>query len=177
MDVQKTITVLFDEHFKYNISVNINKICNNDIVLKNIDLGNYYKIVNLRTQLGKFYEDLFSYLCNFTRPSKNFDLVCEKRKIYIELKSNWNTDTCNARHEKFRMLTEFKINNPDCQVIYICLNDNRPNNLDGVDYIFKKNLFRIITGDKAWKYLCDIAGIQKEKLILTISTLVENYLK
>ena len=173
MDDQKAITVLFNER----IFNEHNNICNNDVVLKNIDLGNYYKIVNLRTQLGKFYEDLFCYLCNFTRPLKGFDLVCVNRKMYIELKSNWNSDSCNARHEKFRLLTEFKINNPDCQVMYICLNDNRPNYLEGVDYIYEKNLFRIIQGDKAWKYLCDITGIQKEELISVIRKLEENYLK
>ena len=86
--------------------------------------------------------------------------------MYIELKSNWNTDSCNAKHEKFRLLTEFKINNPDCQVMYICLNDNKSK--DGVDYIYQKNLFRIITGDKAWKYLCDIAEIKQDELILII---------
>ena len=34
-------------------------------------------------KMGYLYEQLFSYLCNFTHPKTGFDLVNEKDKIII----------------------------------------------------------------------------------------------
>jgi hypothetical protein len=167
---------MFNSYFYKNKNEQ-NNICSSDIILNGLNFGNYNKICELRKLLGLFYENLFRYLCGFIRPEKGFDLICENRKIFIELKSNWKSDSHDSKREKFRRLMEFKNINPDYEVIYICLNDNRPNYLEGVDYIYNKTSFRIITGNKAWEYFCNIADVDKDELISLIRELVRNYVK
>ena len=137
---------------KYNIKllsfekVNIfNKkyICNTDCVLYGLDMTQYRKIVALRSKMGRFYEALFAYLCGFTHNKVGFDLINKEKNIYIELKTIFNIDNYDSKISKFQKLTEHKTKNPDHEVIYGCLNDNRVG--DSVDY-FHTSGFRIITG-------------------------------
>ena len=119
--------------------------------------------------MGRFYEALFAYLCGFTHNKVGFDLINKEKNIYIELKTNFNTDNYDSKNSKFQKLTEHKTKNPDHEVIYACLNDNR---VDGsVDY-FHTSGFRIITGYRAFKYFCSFANIDPTELIDFIRALV-----
>ena len=83
---------------------------------------------------------MFAYLCGFTHNKVGFDLINKEKNIYIELKTNFNTDNYDSKNSKFQKLTEHKIKNPDHEVIYACLNDNRVNGSVGY---FHTNGFRI----------------------------------
>ena len=92
----------------------------------------YKRIDALRSKMGRFYEALFAHLCDFTHNKVGFDLIKKEKYIYIELKTNFNTDNYDSKNSKFQKLTEHRTKNPDHEVIYACLNDNR---VDGsVDY-------------------------------------------
>ena len=152
-----------------------------NILLKNLissdDYSRYQKVRNIYQQSGYFYERLFAYLCNFQKPNKtlchscslqksnknqnlcetcnknHFDLIDNEDQIYIELKSNFNTDNHNARDSKFHHLGKYKQNHPDATVIYACINDNRKRN-NNVYYTHHLG-FIIMTGDKTWDYFCE----------------------
>ena len=81
-------------------------------------------------KMGYFYEQLFCYLCNFIHPKTGFDLINEKEQIFIELKTDWNTDNHNSKESKFHLLSKYKRNNPNAKVYYICLNDKRKINVN-----------------------------------------------
>ena len=167
-DIEKNnIKLLFYE--KVNIS-NEKYICNNDYVLNGLDMSQYKKIVPLRSKMGRFYEVMFAYLCGFTHNKVGFDLINYEKNIYIELKSNFSSDNYDSKNSKFQKLEKHKTKNPDHEVIYACLNDNR---VDGnVDY-FHKTGFRIITGFRAWEYFCGFANIDPNELILFLKELVK----
>ena len=55
-----------------------------------------------------FCEQLFCYLCNFTHPKIGFDLINEEDHMYIELKTDWNTDNHNGKESKFCLLRKCK---------------------------------------------------------------------
>ena len=46
------------------------------------------------------------YFCHFSHPKTGFDLVNEDQ-IFIELKSNWKTDTHNSKESKFHHLEKY----------------------------------------------------------------------
>ena len=119
--------------------------------------------------MGRFYEALFAYLCGFTHNKVGFDLINKEKNIYIELKTNFNTDNYDSKDSKFQKLTEHKTKNTDHEVIYTCLNDNRVG--DGVDY-FHTSGFRIITGYRALKYFCSFLNINPNELIDIIRDLI-----
>ena len=144
-------------------------ICATDCILSGLDMTQYKKVVAFRSKLGRFYEALFAYLCNFSHPSKGFDLVDYKNNIYIELKSNWSTDNYDSKNSKFQKLVKHKAVNPTCEVIYACLNDNRRG--ANCDYMHEDN-FRIIIGYKTWKYLCSFKNINVDELINFLRELV-----
>ena len=77
----------------------------------------YKKGVALRSKMGQFYEALFSYLCGFTHNKVGFDLINYEKNIYVELKTNFNTDHYDSKNRKFQKLTEHKTNNPTHEVI------------------------------------------------------------
>ena len=62
-------------------------------------------------------------ISNFTHPKTGFDLINEEEQIFIELKTDWNTDNHNSKHSKFHLMGKYKTNNPNANVYYICLND------------------------------------------------------
>ena len=168
-DIEKNyIKLLFQE--KINI-FNKKYICNTDYVLNGLDMTQYKKIVALRSKMGRFYESMFAYLCGFTHNKVGFDLINYEKNIYIELKTNFNTDNYDSKNSKFQKLTEYKIKNPDHEVVYACLNDNRVNG--SVDY-FHTSGFRIITGFRAWEYFCSFSNINPIELIYFIRYLVRD---
>ena len=114
---------------------------------------------------------MFAYLCGFTYNKVGFDLINKEKNIYIELKTNFNTDNYDLKNSKFQKLTEHKTKNSDHEIIYACLNDNRANG--SVDY-FHTNSFRIITGYKAWEYFCSFSNISPNELIDFIRDLLKN---
>ena len=117
--------------FNYIFDKPLNKLSHtirNDLILNGIEVTN--NKTELKTKMGYFYEQLFCYLCNFIHPETGFDLVNEKEQIFIELKTDWNTDNYNAKESKFRLLSKYKRNNPNAKVYYICLNDKRKINVD-----------------------------------------------
>ena len=67
-------------------------------------------------------------------------------------------------------MEKHKTKNPDHEVIYACLNDNRVDR--NVDY-FHNNGFRIITGFRAWEYFCGFINIDPKELILFLRELVK----
>ena len=168
---KKKITKIFNNIFQKQST---EKYCKNDVILNGYNITEYLKYLNLKMKLGFFYEQLFCYLGNFYKPRKGYDLRCDDRKIIIEIKTSFKTDNHNSKDSKFHHLGKFKLNNPDWEVIYMCLNDHRDQK--GVDYIHYYN-FRIISGDLAWKYFCNIANIDYRELINFIRNLVHNSLQ
>ena len=127
-DIEKN-NILF--YKKVSIS-NKKYICTNDYVLCGLDMTQYKKGVALRSKIGRFYEALFANLCGFTHNKVGFDLINKENDVYVELKTNFNTDNYDSKNRKFQRLTEHKTKNLDHEVTYACLNDNRVG--DGVDY-------------------------------------------
>ena len=141
-----------------------------------IEVNNYLKMVKLSTNMGRFYENLFCYLCDFQKPKKDFDLIDTKENIYIELKSKYSTDNHNSKDSKFHHLGKFQTQNPNFEVIYMCLNDNRCLKTRNVNY---KHIYghRIITGTKAWEYLLKRANnLNKQDLIKFIQHLIMKHI-
>ena len=79
----------------------------------------YKRIDALRSKMGRFYKALFAYLCGFTHNKVGFDLINKEKNIliYIELKTNFNTDNYDSKNSEFQKLTEHKTKNPDDEVI------------------------------------------------------------
>ncbi len=168
------IKIIFNDIFKKNIN-NEERFCQNDDLLEGINITQYLKYLDLKMRMGKFYEKLFCYLCDFYHPQKGFDLVCDKRKIAIELKTSVRSDNFDSKNNKFRKLNTFKKNNPDWNVFYICLNDIALNR-EGCDYKHEMG-FRFISGYKAWRYFCNLnnANINVEELKEFLRNLVKQY--
>ena len=104
-DIEKNnIKLLFQE--KINI-FNKKYICNTDYVLNGLDMTQCKNIVTLRSKMGRFYESMFAYLCGFTHNKVGFDLINYEKNIYIELKTNFNTDNYDSKNSKFQKLTEY----------------------------------------------------------------------
>ena len=119
---KQDITDIFNHIFNKPLN-KLSHTIRNDLILNGIEVTN--NKTELKTKMGYFYEQLFCYLCNFTHPKTGFDLVNEKEQIFIELKTDWNTDNYNAKESKFRFLNKYKRNNSNAKVYYICLNDIR----------------------------------------------------
>ena len=99
-DIEKNnIKLLFQE--KVNI-FNKKYICTNDYVLYGLDMTQYKKIVTLRSKMGRFYESMFAYLCGFTHNKVGFDIINKEKNIYIELKTNFNTDNYDSKIVNFK---------------------------------------------------------------------------
>ena len=142
----------------------------NDLILNGIEVIN--NTTELKTKKGYFYEQLFCYLCNFIHPKTGFDLINEKEQIFIELKTDWNTDNHNSKESKFRLLSKYKRNNPNAKVYYICLNNKRKINVDYAHHFG----FQIITGMKAWEFFCQCADIDVIHLINYLKALVHSHM-
>ena len=199
---KQDITDIFNHIFDKPLN-KLSHTIRNDLILNGIEVTN--NKTELKTKMGYFYEQLFCYLCNFIHPETGFDLVNEKEQIFIELKTDWNTDNYNAKESKFRFLSKYKRNNLNTKVYYICLNDKRKINVDSrqnfvpssvperqqeqterssllcpratlsVDYTHHFG-FQIITGMKAWEFFCQRAGIETINLINYLKALVQNRL-
>ena len=122
--------------------------------------------------MSLFYEKLFYYLCNFKHQETGFNLVNEKKDIFIDLKTNFLSDNFNEKHNKFHHFEKFKTNNPEAKIFYICLNDKRKIN-DEYTHNFG---FQIITGMKAWQFFCQCTGINVNELIDFLRALVREHI-
>ena len=123
---KQDITDIFVHTFDKPLNKSTHTI-RNDLILNGIEVIN--NTTELKTKMGYFYEQLFCYLCNFTHPETGFDLINEKEQIFIELKTDWNTDNHSSKESKFRFLSKYKRNNSNAKVYYICLNDKRKVNV------------------------------------------------
>ena len=159
--------------FNYTFDKPLNKLSHtirNDLILNGIEVIN--NTTELKTKMGYFYEQLFCYLCNFTHPETGFDLINEKEQIFIELKTDWNTDNHSSKESKFHFLSKYKRNNSNAKVYYICLNDKRKINVDYTHHFG----FQIITGRKAWEFFCQRVEIDTIDLINYLKALVHRKL-
>lgn len=178
MDAEKQkmseiVTKIFNNLYKKD-DYKIRKV-ENDILLNGQEISYYVFMQGVRSKIGKLYERIFSELCNLNRPGQGFDLFCKDRKIYIELKNTTNTDNFDSKNSKFNKLKKFKSEHQDCEVLYICMNESRNKYPNGVDYVYE-NSFRIITGDIAWDYMCQLGDISKQDLIEILRKLFDEYL-
>ena len=115
---------------------------------------------------------LFCYLCNFTHPKTGFDLINKQQHIFIELKSNWNTDNHISKESKFSSLFENTKQTLQIQKFYICLNNKHKMHVNYTHHFG----FQIITGMKAWGSFVNGASINVNELIDFIRALVQMYL-
>ena len=185
LEQKNHIRYMYQDIFKPPRNINTSNPLLRDTIDQR-DYETYQKIRNIYQSIGRFYEYLFAYLCNFTRPTKSlcttcksqksnklrkfcetcnknsFDLINTEENIFIEVKSAFATDNYNARDSKFHHLGKYKQFHPESQIYYICLHDHR--NSTGCNYTHLLG-FRIITGDEAWKFFCRIANINKDELI------------
>ena len=157
--------------FNYIFDKPLNKLSHtirNDLILNGIEVTN--NKTELKMKMGYLYEELFCYLCNFIHPKTGFDLINEEEQIFIELKTDWNTDNYNAKESKFRLLSNYKRNNPKAKIYYICLNDKRKVQVDYAHHFG----FQIITGMKAWEFFCQRTDIDAIDLIDYLKALVRS---
>ena len=78
----------------------------NDLILNGIKASNTQ--TKLKMKMDYIYE-LFCYLCNFTHPKKTgLKIVNEEEQIFIESKTDWNTDNHNGKESKFCFLRKYK---------------------------------------------------------------------
>ena len=164
---KQDITDIFNRRFNKPLNKSYYTI-KNDIILDGIEFSNIKE--ELKIKMGIFYKQLFCYLCNFNHPKTGFDLINEEEQIFIELKTDWNTDNYNAKESKFRFLSKYKRNNSNAKVYYICLNDKRKVHVDYTHHFG----FQIITGTKAWEFFCERADIDIINLIDYLKALVHN---
>ena len=162
---KQDITDIFNSIFNTPLNQSPH-IITDDIILNGI------KVINAKTllkmKMGKFYEELFCYLCNFEHPKKGFDLVNKKEQIFIELKTSFSTDNHNSKHSKFHLLGKYKASNPTAKVCYICLNDKRAISVNYTHHFGSQ----IITGTKAWEFFCECYNVDMNNLINFLRALV-----
>ena len=167
---KQDITDIFNYIFDKPLNTSTH-IIRNDLILNGIEITN--NKTELKMKMGYFYEQLFCYLCNFTHPKTGIDLIDEKEQIFIELKTDWNTDNHNSKESKFRLLSKYKRNNSNAKVYYICLNDKRKVHVDYTHHFG----FQIITGKQAWEFFCQRAGIDAIDLIDYLKALVHRLMQ
>ena len=164
---KQDITDIFNRIFDKPLNKSYYTI-KNDIILDGIEFNNIKE--ELKIKMGYFYKQLFCYLCNFTHPETEFDLINEKEQIFIKLKTDWSTDNHNAKESKFCLLSKYKRNNSNAKVYYICLNDKCKVHVDYTHHFG----FQIITGRKAWEFFCQCADIDAIDLIDYLKALVHS---
>ena len=142
---KRDITNIYNSIFNKPLNLS-SHIITNDVILNGKEVTNTAMV--LKMKMGRFYEKLFCYLCNFNHLKKGFDLINEQEQIFIEIKANFLSDNYNARHSKFHLLGKYKTNNPTAKVYYICLTDKRQTHVHYTHHFG----FQIITGTKAWQF-------------------------
>src|SRR5271163_3598174 len=109
---------------------------------------NAYKLNRIRSRLGKAWEFVFTDF-GFELVNNIIDLINHNRLIAIELKNSWHTDNSRAKAYTIQQLQQFKINNPQYEVIYDAI--NYKTQVPGKD-IMNGNI-RIMYGDVFLNYI------------------------
>lgn len=144
-------------------------------VLRQIDKSN-------TNHIGYFHQNIFQYLDNeWTVPKLGYDIVNEKKKIYVEIKNKHNTMNSSSSQKTYMRMQNTILNNPDatCMLVEVIAKNSQNivwrNSLDGIaihnDNIRKVSVdkfYEIVTGDNlAFKKLC-------EQIPRIISDVLEN---
>lgn len=122
-----------------------------DIILNDIfkeELIIAHKITFIQMKLGQLYELLAEKYFGFTLVKK-IDLIHTQRKVASELKSSDNTDNSSSRHRSLEKLLEFKKDNPDYKLYYVCINNTTKTPQKKV----YDNGIRFLTGKYALEFL------------------------
>ena len=125
---------------------------NTDIILSNNYLNEISKANKLKTlqmSLGRIHE-LCATFYNWEKVPK-IDLVDNNRKIALELKNRDNTDNSSSRYRNCEKLIEFKQNNPDYELYYICINSPKKQNEKNIE--FKGEKITFLFNEKALEFL------------------------
>ena len=130
----------------------------NDIFKEELQIAHMIKIVQMK--LGQLYEVLAEKYFGFTRVKK-IDLIHTQRKVALELKSSDNTDNSSSRYRNLEKLLEFKKDNPDYMLYYVCINNTTKTPQKKVF----DNGIKFLTGKYALEFLY---GKDYEKIIKMI---------
>lgn len=132
-------------------------------VLRQIDKSN-------TNHIGYFHQNIFQYLGNgWEVPRSGYDIVNEKKKIYVEIKNKHNTMNSSSSQKTYMRMQNTVLNNPDatCMLVEVIAKNSQNivwrNSLDGIaihnDKIRKVSVdkfYEIVTGDNlAFKKLCE----------------------
>jgi hypothetical protein len=163
------------------------------ILIENILLGkNIKKIIAgeiIRQQnkscanvLGYFHQYIFRYISSdWEIPEKGWDLVNNKKLIYVEIKSKWNTMNVNSAQNAYRKMEQKTNQNPQAQCYLVEIiakkTQDKPWNptFEGVKTETNERIrrisidkfYEIITGDKQAFF----------KLIITLPPLLKEIVK
>ena len=137
----------------------------NNVILNGIEVSNTQ--TELKTKMDYFCKKLFCYLCKFKRLETGFDLVNVEKQIFIEIKTEWNTDKIMQRKVNFVSLKNTTTQTQNFS--RICLNNKRKINVEYTHHFD----FHIITGTEAWQFFCQHAGINVNELIDFIREFVQ----
>ena len=113
--------------------------------------------------LGYFHQYIFRYISpDWEIPEKGWDLVNNKKLIYVEIKSKWNTMNANSAQNAYRKMEQETNQNPQAQCYLVEIiakkTQNKPWNptFEGVKTETNERIrrisidkfYEIITGDK-----------------------------
>ena len=125
---------------------------NTDIILSNNNLNEISKANKLKTlqmRIGRIYE-LCAIYYNWEKV-KGIDLINKEKQIALELKNRDNTDNSSSRYRNCEKLIEFKQNNPDYELYYICINSPKKQNEKIIE--FKGEKITFLFNEKALEFL------------------------
>jgi len=134
---------------------NIEAIIESEI-LRQIDKSN-------TNHIGYFHQDIFKYIGgkDWIVPKKGFDIVNEKRKIYVEMKNKHNTMNSSSSQKTFMRMQNKILENPSAKCFLVeviarnsknipwlvSLDGNSISN-DGIRRISIDKFYEIVTGDR-----------------------------
>ena len=121
----------------------------NDRLLKGVEF--HESKLFIATRISRIWYDIFElYGWEVTRDKvhpRQINMFHSKELIAVEVCNNWKTLNFDAKQSKFKTLKEFKINNPDYEVVYGCINDFK-----GRDY-YNKDDVRVLTDDRFLEFV------------------------
>ena len=115
---------------------------------------------HLQMNVGKVWQRLMGQCYDVfdlrSNDPSGLDLLSYKRKFVVELKNRYNTDNASARRANLTKLVDFKLANPDYEVIYAYVNESTTmRTLEGTDtYLNVEDVqIRHLTGGKLLAYI------------------------
>jgi hypothetical protein len=125
-----------------------------DIILSgNVDrLENAaYLLTRLRMRIGEAWENVLTDF-GFVKQRSGLDLVNHQRKIAIELKNSYRTDSSGARKWTHEVLKRYKREHPQYTVVYGTINyksdDGKIQNKDDITYLYGNKFLDYILQDR-----------------------------